>query len=127
MSLWLWALLGGLAAGVGGTVLVMKQKTPPPPVVVREVVAEKQQDVILQLTDLDLIRPICTPEYIAENTDLLCRMLFCRQMQRGVDAGSDLDCESIANIANKMAIMEYCAEKSPDEFKICIELFDRRI
>ena len=112
MSIWIYTLIGGLAAGIGGTVLILKSKQPAPPVVVREVVAEKQQDVVLQLTDLDLIRPICSPEYISTNTDLLCREMFCRQMQRGTDKASDLDCESIGNI---------------DDRKSCVELFDRRI
>ena len=127
MSIWIYTLIGGLAAGIGGTVLILKSKQPAPPVVVREVVAEKQQDVVLQLTDLDLIRPICSPEYISTNTDLLCREMFCRQMQRGTDKASDLDCESIGNISNKTSIISYCDKVSPDDRKGCVELFDRRI
>ena len=127
MTLWAWTLIGGIVAGIGGTVLVVRNQTPPPPVVVREVVAEKQQDVVLQLTDLDLIKPICAPAYIEEKGDLLCRAMFCRQLQRGTDKASDLDCESIANIQNKIAIIEFCDRVSADDRKSCVELFDRRI
>ena len=86
-----------------------------------------------KLTDIDLIRPICTPEFIAKNPDgsLLCRELFCRMQQRGLDAKtSQLDCSNIGNMLNKSSLYRFCALTSKNDKDImreCIELFDRRL
>ena len=82
------------------------------PIVVVEGTAKEQQEVIKQLTDLDLIIPICNPEQIEKplytSTDqmLLCRYLACLQFSRGIDSktGGNGECEHISNIMNKKGV-----------------------
>ena len=75
--------LGGLAIGAGavGAVWLFFHRKPDIPLVIKDETAEKQQDVILQLTDLDLVKPVCDPVFIEKNSDLLCREMFCRMQQ----------------------------------------------
>ena len=144
-------LLVGGGAGFGIAHIGKKDK----PIIVQDNTAEKQQDVVLQLTDLDLVKEACSSEFIVkqEQGPLLCRELFCRMQQRGVDAktGSS-ECESISNVSNKIAIRAFCKaavsgeqkeitigesgeetktifppEVDQDKLKQCIEFFDRRI
>ena len=145
----------------GGTVFgVTKALEKPQPIVIEDNTAEKQQDVVLQLTDLDLVKEACSSEFIVdkEQGDILCRELFCRMQQRGVDAKTGAtECEAISNAANKKMIFQFCTaaathEVQPipselveevegasnpeakkevsfneEDFKKCVELFDRRI
>lgn len=89
---------------------------------------EGTEQAIQQLTQLDLTEPVCNPGYIATNTDLLCRELTCLQFSRGLDSQTaGAQCESISNIRNKIAIMDYCGKKTDaDAAKECIEIFWRR-
>ena len=145
----------------GGTVFgVTKALEKKDPIVIQDNTAEKQQDVVLQLTDLDLVKEACSSTFIVdkEQGDILCRELFCRMQQRGVDAKTGAtECEAISNAANKKMIFQFCTaaathEVQPipvelveevegasnpqakkdisfneEDFKKCIELFDRRI
>jgi len=127
------------------------------PVVIQDNTSEKQQDVVLQLTDLDLVKEACSSEFIVGKSqgDVLCRELFCRMQQRGVDAKTGAsECEAISNVKNKITIHSFCTEmatKTVEEptsldlegvetsvlssvkvvddvtFKSCVEFFDRRI
>jgi hypothetical protein len=152
-------LLVGGGAGTGITWKLLKKPTIDAPIIIKDATAEKQQDVVLQLTDLDLIKEACSSEFIVTQKQgpALCREMFCRMQQRGVDAktGSN-ECESISNVSNKILIHNFCKESaitgievsSPitnladdppmektttsslvDETKLkaCIEFFDRRI
>lgn len=145
----------------GGTVFgVTKALEKPQPIVIEDNTSEKQQDVVLQLTDLDLVKEACSSEFIVdkEQGDILCRELFCRMQQRGIDAKTGAtECEAISNAANKKMIFQFCTaaathEVQPipselveevegasnseakkdisfneEDFKKCVELFDRRI
>jgi len=136
-----WILLAvgiGVGAGAGtGITLWFKKKEP-----VEEVdnTATEQQEVIKQLTNLDLIMPICSPEHLSKegNDDSLCRYLACLQFSRGIDSQtSGSECEQISNIMNKKSILSYCkdeakkADVTADEYekdiKECVEFFDRRL
>lgn len=148
----------GIAAFVigGGAVfgITKASKTTPEPVVIKDDTAEKQQDVIIQLTDLDLVKEACSTAFIVdkEQGDVLCRELFCRMQQRGMDAKTGAtECEAISNAANKKMIINFCTDQatfeipkaiegsesvdetelseviSQDALKQCIDLFDRRI
>lgn len=128
----IWVTLAvGLVVGSSGTILTMKILKKPAQQT--EQVAKEQIKVQLQLTDLDLVKPLCTPKFIAANDDhsLICRELFCRMQTRGIDsktAGSD--CESIGNMLNKNALYRFCEKASKgdkDIMRACIELYDRRI
>ena len=129
-----WILLAvGLVLGGGAGFGFGQLGKKTAPIVIQDLTAEKQQDVVLQLTDLDLVKEACSSEFIVvqKQGSLLCRELFCRMQQRGTDAKTGaMECEGIANISNKTAIYEFC-EASTSEIegglKACIEFFDRRI
>ena len=121
--------LSGIAIGAGavGAVWLFFHRKPEIPLVIKDETAEKQQDVILQLTDLDLVKPVCNPVFIEKNSDLLCREMFCRMQQRGIDAKTGSECENIGNVLNKKAIINTCKNENEETERKCIEVFDRRI
>jgi len=125
----------GLGIGIGGTIGIQhanKPKEEPPK---QDLTAEKQQDVVKQLTNLDLIFPVCSTEkienslYESIDQSLLCRYLACLQFSRGVDSKTGgSECEHISNIMNKKAVIEICKkEEDPESRKACVDLFDRRL
>jgi len=80
-----------------------------------------------QLIDLDLLVVPCSSEYVTANNDLLCREMFCRMQQRGIDAQtSQQDCSEISNIANTKAIQKSCENMQGEVLEACIDLFFKR-
>ena len=128
------AAVVGLVVGIGGTIGVQqatKPKEEPNPLVVAvggDEVAQGQVEVQKELIDLDLLVEPCSKEFIKEQKDsLLCREMFCRMQQRGIDAQtSQTDCESISNIANTKTIQDACKDLKDDQLTACTELFFRR-
>ena len=131
--------LGGVITGSLATIAIKKdlQKDQPSPVVVvQDPVANGQQDVIKQVTDPDLVAVSCSKEHIDQHGDLLCREMFCRLQQRGIDAKtSSTECEEISNIANTKVILETCVQTvmvDGEEMKTqklnedCVDLFSKR-
>ena len=146
-------LVGG---GIGFGVTKIGDE-PSDPIIIEDNTAEKQQDVVLQLTDLDLVKEACSSEFIVtkDQGDVLCRELFCRMQQRGIDAKTGAnECEAISNVKNKITIHDFCTQTSTKTvveptttledgletsvvteitvidsaaFKSCVEFFDRRI
>lgn len=126
LSMVIWSVVGALVAGggVGAAITHKIMKKDPVPIV--DATSEAQQEVILQLTDLDLVQAPCSAEFIKENDDLLCRELFCRMQQRGIDAQtSGSECEQIANVSNTITIYEYCHDKG-EQREECVRLFRER-
>ena len=137
----LLAGLGGLVLGGTAVFVITKDKPEPieqpsPVVVVQDPVAGGQQDVIKQVTDPDLVAVSCSKEHIDQHGDLLCREMFCRLQQRGIDAKtSSTECEEISNIANTKIILESCVQKvkvDGEELETstlneeCVDLFSKR-
>ena len=128
------AAVVGLVVGIGGTIGIQqatKPKEEAKPLVVAvggDEVAKGQTEVQKKLVDLDLLVEPCSKEFIKDQKDsLLCREMFCRMQQRGIDAQtSQTDCESISNIANTKAIKDACKDLKDDELTACTELFFRR-
>ena len=128
------AAVVGLVVGIGGTIGVQqatKPKEEPKPLVVAvggDEVAQGQVEVQKELIDLDLLVEPCSKEFIKEQKDsLLCREMFCRMQQRGIDAQtSQTDCESISNIAKTKTIQDACKDLKDDQLTACTELFFRR-
>jgi 4-hydroxy-L-threonine phosphate dehydrogenase PdxA len=128
------AAVVGLVVGIGGTIGIQqatkpKEETKPLVVAVGgDEVAKGQTEVQKKLVDLDLLVEPCSKEFIKDQKDsLLCREMFCRMQQRGIDAQtSQTDCESISNIANTKAIKDACKNLKDDELTACTELFFRR-
>ncbi len=119
------AVLGVVVGGGSAAIILQPKKEESKPV---ESIAKDQQETIKQLTDFDLTLPICSPEYIKEKGNLLCRELTCLQFTRGIDSQTDgSQCEQISNIANKIEILDKCALKETAEEKTeCLEIFWRR-
>lgn len=122
------ALVGVIIGGAATVAVTEAGKDKTPPIVVADQIAKGQVEVQKQLTDLDIIDPICSVEFIKENSDLLCRELTCLMFTRGVDsetAGST--CELISNISNKIQIEKWCNQYQDAALKQdCIELFWKR-
>lgn len=126
------AAVVGLALGIGGTVGIQAASRPKDPLVVAvggDEVAKGQTEVQKQLTNLDLVADICAPAFIVEQKqgDLLCREMFCRMQQRGIDAQtSQSDCNEIANISNTKSIQSACVDLEGDAKEECTDLFFKR-
>ena len=128
-----WVLLGVIAGGGlvgGGMVLFRPDPDPVEPVVIvpDNSVAESQQEVILQLTDLDIVQVPCSAEFIASQGPGLCREMFCRMQSRGIDAqASGAECEEISNLNNSITVLQTCAVvETPEELEKCYHLFRER-
>lgn len=111
-------VVGG-SLGTGITIGVMKNQKPEV-VIVEDKTAQKQQEIIHQLTDLELAKQICETD-----DSLLCREILCLQFSRGIDSQTaGKTCEEISNLANSIRIIEEC-EKREDSEK-CFDTFWRR-
>lgn len=121
--------LGGVILGGVSTLVITKKKEEPvsqpvSPIIIEPV--DPVSDVAKQLTNLDLLVEPCSAEYIKENGDLLCREMYCRVMQRGVEAKtSGAECEEIANVANSQIIINHC-ETFIDDKEECYEKYRER-
>jgi len=115
---WLYGGLAGIVLGIGGTVAVIKAVKEPEPTVI-----EIPEPVVAQqLTDLDLVKPLCAEDFIDKHGMGLCREVWCMMMTRGIDSQtSGSSCESISNINNSLEILKAC-EGSED----CERLFRER-
>ena len=142
MDWWVLVLIGVVVGAGGGSAITYQAVKPPqqqiPPVVVvpDNNIKEEEIEVQKQLTKLDIIEPLCTPDFIALDADgsLLCRELYCRVHATAGEA-SGKECESISNQLNKAALFRFCskatkdvpADSRLDSLNKCIELFDRRL
>lgn len=119
--------LGGVVLGGGSALLLTKDRADSQqvaPIVIEPV--DPVSDVAKQLTNLDLLVEPCSAEYIKENGDLLCREMYCRVMQRGVEAKtSGAECEEIANVANSQIIINHC-ESFLEKKEECYEKYRER-
>jgi hypothetical protein len=108
------ALIGVLVGGgaVGGIVLSKKPETP---VVVADVSAQKQAEVQVQLSDLDIVKPVCTGEYIEKHGDGLCREMFCLAQSNSTTGGAQATtCDAIANVNNTKTMLAACDAHTED-------------
>ena len=115
----------GLLVGIGAT-LGFTLKAPP---AAPDKTSETQPEVIKQLTSLDIVEPLCTPEKMTDAKSLLlCRELTCLAFTRGIDSQTGgAQCEEISNITNKIIQMEHCTkQESPEKIEDCFDLFWRR-
>ena len=106
------AFLVGTGAGFG----IFKATEKKEPTVLEDKTSQAQQEVVKQLTNLDLIMPLCTPdkEGKLEHADM-CRYLACLQYSRGVDSKtSGKECEEISNLMSSQAILEHCITFYPE-------------
>tara|TARA_R110001632_G_scaffold176640_1_gene296356 strand:- start:84 stop:497 length:414 start_codon:yes stop_codon:yes gene_type:complete len=122
--------LGGIVLGGVSALIITKENKEDSqivtPIVVSDQVAKGQQEVIKQLTDLDLLIEPCSSVYIKEQGNLLCREMYCRVMTRGIDAKtSGSECEEISNVSNSKIIINHC-ESFLDQKEECYEKYRER-
>ena len=118
------ALLVGLLVGVGSTVIGTKIQDKKP-IVIEDKTSQVQQEVIKQLTDLDIVEKLCTPENVDKTENrLLCRELTCLVYSRGIDSKTGESCEEIQNLANTVSLIDYCTKQEDSEK--CFEVFWKR-
>ena len=122
---WLYALIGGLVLGSGGSAaFFLLKKKPDEPV---EEVAREQIEVQKNLTEPDLLEVPCSQAYIDLKGQDLCREMFCRMTTRGIDAKtSGAECEEISNLINSKAMLKACSDLQEDQQRECYDLFFRR-
>ena len=119
----------GLAIGIGGAIVGGKMNRPTIIQAPSEEIAKEQIEVQKNLTQTDLAQEACSKDFIVDQEQgaLLCRELFCRMQQRGIDAQtSQSDCEAISNTANSLEILSACSDKEGEERRTCEELFFKR-
>ena len=113
----------GLIVGIGGTIGIQqatKPKEEPKPIVIADPVAK-------ELGKLDLVEPICNPDFIEKNGDGLCMLLWCMtQTNSATGEISGQMCDNISNVENKKAILEYCEQYKDEERERCVDVFFRR-
>ena len=117
-------LLGG-GAGAGITAKILKDKEPT--VIVDNSAAVIDAEVAKELSNLDLIEPICVAEFIETNGDGLCRELFCWMQTNSVTGeASAIACDAISNVNNTITIREVCEAVDPEAQAACYTLFRER-
>lgn len=116
------AAVVGLAVGGGGVFAITHKKPEPTPdvVVPNEVVQE-------QLSNLDIVKPVCTTEFIQQNGDGLCREMFCfAQSNSTVGAAGEKGCDAISNINNTKVILSTCSPLETQPRLECFQTFRER-
>jgi len=121
--------IGSIGIGATSVLIIQnlkKEEEIIQPVIIQDQVAKEQQEIIKQLTDIDLLTIPCSKEYLTENSSLLCREMFCRMTTRGIDSKtSGSECEEISNIANTEEIIKACSEYAGTKDD-CERLFNQR-
>jgi hypothetical protein len=121
------AAVAGLAVGGGSVFVVTHNDKPVAPVVVADVSAQKQAEVQVNLSNLDIVKPVCTSEFIKENGDGLCREMFCfAQSQSTTGAAGEKGCDAISNINNTKVILATCSTLEAQPRLECFQTFRER-
>jgi hypothetical protein len=120
------AAVAGLAVGSGGVFAVMHDGKPVAPVVA-DVSAQTQAEVQANLSNLDIVKPVCTSAFIKENGDGLCREMFCfAQAQSTTGAAGEKGCDAVSNINNTKVILATCGTLESPARVECFQTFRER-
>lgn len=106
----------------------------------KDQLADGQKQVMINLTDQDLLKDACSTEYIEKNGDLLCREMFCRMQNRGLDKGAtQAECENISHITNSKHRLDTCMAywgedtiledggfNKNSKYALCMSVFENR-
>jgi hypothetical protein len=130
--------LGALVLGAGGAgfgvhrVHVKAQEQAAAQVAAAvDTTAQGQATAVEQLTDLDLVEPLCSQEWLADDPEgwrrLLCREALCwAQAQSTTTAAETSTCGSISNLADSVTILELCGTPGTVEFTACLQVVNSR-
>lgn len=106
----------------------------------KDQLGEGQKQVMINLTDQDLLKDACSTAYIEKNGDLLCREMFCRMQNRGLDKGAtQAECENISHITNSKHRLDTCMAywgedtiledggfNKNSKYALCMSVFENR-
>jgi hypothetical protein len=122
------AAVAGLAVGGGGVFAFTKDDKPVAPVVVADVSAQKQAEVQVNLSNLDIVKPVCTAEFLKEHGDGLCREMFClAQANSTTGAATEKTCDAISNLNNTRVILAACGDVADERRRAeCFQTFRER-
>ena len=137
-SVWMIAIGLSLGCAIGTLSMVGCHKQP-----TETKIIEKTIEVEKQLTDMHVLRDVCSVEFIVtqKRGNGLCRLLWCRANTRNAlgtaQSATSKECEAVSNMINKQSIIEHCQsfanqngatkEDIAKRFDKCIGIFDRRI
>ncbi len=123
------AAVGGLLLGGGGIAAISKP-APAPAVIVTppDTTAKGQADAVAALTNLDIVKGLCAPEYIEKNGDGLCREMYClAQSNSTTGAATEKTCDAISNLNNTKVILKACSDVADDRRRSeCFQVFRER-
>lgn len=117
------AAVAGLLVGGGSTYAVVHR----PPQVPEDITAEGQATAVAALTNLDLVQEVCSPSYIADKGDGLCRELYClAQANSTTGAAGEKTCDAISNLNNSLVIIDTCLKLDGQARLDCLGVFRER-
>ena len=117
------AAVVGLFFGGSVTFGIMQGNRPPETIIV------PSDPVAKELGKLDVVLPICEPEFIDKNGDGLCRELMCMtQTNSATGEVSGEMCSNITNLRNKKDLIGWCKKNyaNKEDFEECLEIFQKR-
>jgi len=94
-----------------------------------ETIVVPSDPVAKELGKLDVVLPICEPEFISKNGDGLCRELMCMtQTNSATGEVSGEMCSNITNLRNKKDLIGWCKKnyEGKEDFEECLEIFQKR-
>jgi len=110
----------GLGAGAGVTAAVMAGG--------KDGSAQIQAETAKQLSNLDILEPLCSVGYMKNKGPDLCREMYCwAQTNSTTGEASGIACEAISNINNTVSIRALCETEADETRKAgCYTLFRER-
>ena len=119
------AAAAGLLLGGGGVAAFNKPAPAPVIVAPPDTTAKGQADAVAALTNLDVVKGLCAPEYIKENGDGLCREMYClAQANSTTGAATEKTCDAISNLNNTKVILKACSNVADDRRRSeCFQVF----
>ena len=122
------AAAAGLLLGGGGVAAFNKPAPAPVIVAPPDTTAKGQADAVAALTNLDIVKGLCAPEYIEKNGDGLCREMYClAQSNSTTGAATEKTCDAISNLNNTKVILEACSDVADDRRRSeCFQVFRER-
>ena len=119
------AAVAGILVGGGGAFALTREKPAPP--VVADVSAQKQAEVQVNLSNLDIVKPVCSAEFIKDNGDGLCREMFCyAQANSTTGAAGEKSCDAVSNVNNTLVILRTCGTLEGPARVECFQTFRER-
>lgn len=119
------AAVVGLLTGGGAVFGIMHKKEPPAPP--PDTTAVGQAAAVISLSNLDIVQSVCTPDYIKERGDGLCREMYClAQANSTTGAAGEKTCDAVSNINNSLVIIDTCLKLDGQARLDCLTVFRER-